>query len=900
MKKSLIWRSIIIVVILAAWIYSMFPLHDQDFFDVFQEMADGRLSDYQETVEDARAELDEVEEKLNQLEQENGTEHEELVARKEELTEKLETNQERVERFDALVAEARQLLEEDKDIDAPYRALERAAEGDPGEEPVTLHEYIALPTNPQASNSAILSRVRENAKGTLRLGLDLRGGTEFILGFDEDDISEDDTPEKVRDQIINIISNRVDGLGLAEAQIKPIGPSSISLRMPSVTASEKADVRRTIQQTAKLTFHLVHPQNEQKLQEYDSNPDDFSISPEYKGEPNRMKMEEPGGAVEYRRLFITKSPARVSGEHIRRASASVDEFQNYYVSLTFNSTGAEQFADVTSENTGRQLAIVLDNKIYSAPQINEAITGGQAQITGDFSADEANRLASVIESGNLPVSIHIDSEFSIDPTLGRDSIRSGALATIIGLLSVLVFMIAYYRFAGVVAVCALIANIVLVFGTLALTGATLTLPGIAGLVLVIGMSVDANVLIYERIREERNNGKSLRNALHAGYRRAFVTILDANITTLITAFVLLRLGSGPIKGFAVTLSIGVIASMFTALFMTRVFFDLMLYRGWLKRLSMLLIVKNPTYDFLRVRKIAATCSVVLIVVAVAWSGFRGSDIWSIDFRGGTAITYSVDKSEEPPIGDVRGMLEEENLSDADVGYKYNAGAERNILEIILPAEADEPDEEGLTLDENDIKDKLAEHFPDAQFELVQSNSIGSLVGERFRNSAIWACLMAAIAIIIYISFRFEFAYGIASVVALVHDVLIAAGVYLLFGREISLPVVAALLTIMGYSLNDTIVLFDRVRENLGLLTTKTYKEIINLSINQVLSRTLLTSLTTLLVVLILFLFGGSAINDFALIILLGVIAGTYSSVFIAGNFIAAWHNPTPADKRESS
>lgn len=897
MKKSLIWRSGVIIAILAAWIYSMFPLQDQDFFAVFKDMAEKRLSEYQENVEVATSELAEVEAKLEERDEESGAEYEELRRKKEELTEQLESNREKLERFDALLAEARSLQEEDNDIDAPYRALEKAAEGGAGEVPVALNDYIALPANPQASNSVILSRVRDNARGTLRLGLDLRGGTEFILGFDEEDISEDNTPEDVRDQIVNIISNRVDRLGLAEAQVKPTGPSSISLRMPSVTASEKADVRRTIQQTAKLTFHLVHPRNEEKLREYDADPDDFTISPEYKSTPDRMEVERSGGEVEYQRIFITKSPARVSGEHIRRAVASVDEFQNYYVSLTFNSTGAKQFADVTSDNTGRQLAIVLDGKIYSAPRINEAITGGQAQITGNFSADEANRLAGVIESGNLPVSIHIDSEFSIDPTLGKDSIRSGALATIIGLISVLVFMIAYYRFAGVVAVCALIANIVLVFGTLALTGATLTLPGIAGLVLVIGMAVDANVLIFERIREEINNGKSLRNAIHAGYRRAFVTILDANITTLITAFVLLRLGSGPIKGFAVTLSIGVIASMFTALFMTRVFFDLMLYRGRLKKLSMALIVKNPNYDFLRIRKIAAASSIALIVVAGLWAGVRGSDIWSIDFRGGTAITYALDKTEEPPIGDVRGFLEKENLPNANVGYKYNAGAERNILEIILPAE--DLEEAEFELDENDIEDRLNARFSDADFELVQSNSVGSLVGERFRNSAIWACIMAAVAIIIYISFRFEFAYGIASVAALVHDMLIAGGVYLLFGRQISLPVVAALLTIMGYSLNDTIVLFDRIRENLGLLTTKTYKEIINLSINQVLSRTLLTSLTTLLVVIILFLFGGGAINNFALVIMLGVIAGTYSSVFIAGNIIATWHNPTPADKRES-
>ena len=917
MKKSLIWRFAVILAILAAWIYSMFPLQDRNFFTVFRDMARDKLSTYENNVEEYEKKLAKTKESLKSLENESSAQYQELTEKKDTLSDKLQKNKQLLQQFDELLKEAHTLLASDDSVKAPYKAVEQAAQGRTTKEQVQLNKYITLPTNATPSNSMVISRVRQKSKGTMRLGLDLRGGTEFVLGFEADEISkEEDTeegkdqdkdeevrapdqdPEEIRDQIINIIKNRVNNLGLAHAQVKPIGPTTISLRMPSVTASEKADVRRTIKQTAKLTFHLVHPNNRKKVQEYMSNPDDFTIGPKYVSKPKRKETVESGGQVEYQHLFITKRPARVSGENIKRAIASFDQFGNYYVSINFNSKGAKQFGRVTAENTNRRLAIVLDGKVYSAPQINEPIRGGRAQITGNFSSQEANRLATVIESGNLPVSIQIDSEFSIDPTLGKDSIRSGATATVIGLLAVVIFMVFYYRFAGVVAVSAVFANIFLVFGTLALTGATITLPGIAGIVLVIGMAVDANVLIFERIREEQNNGKSISNALHAGYRRAFTTILDANLTTLITAVILMRIGSGPIKGFAVTLSIGVIASMFTALFMTRAIFDLTLYLGYLKKLKMLLIIKNPQYDFLKLRRVAVAVSFCLIVISLGWAGIRGGDILSIDFAGGTAVTYTVDDNHKPEVDAVRSLLQQKQLSNVNVGYKYAAGSQKSILEVIIPEGKAEEVESDFSATE--FGGLLQKEFPQSNCELAQTNSVGSLVGERFRNKAIWACVMAAIAIIIYISFRFEFAYGVGAVAALVHDVIIATGIYLLCGRQLSLPVVAALLTIMGYSLNDTIVLFDRIRENLGLLTTKTYREIINLSINQVLSRTLLTSLTTLLVVVILFLFGGGAINNFALVIMVGVVVGTYSSVFVAGNIISAWHKPSRAEERGSS
>lgn len=884
MKTSLYWRFAVVVLVLLAWTYALFPIQDRDFMQTFERMSQRRLEEYQVALESGRARLAELEQRLAQLPDETSTEYRELQQQIDEVRQAVADNELRLTQFDRLMQEARRILDDDEDVNAPYRALNLAAQEKPGQPPIALRHYIPVPTVARPSNSLVLSRVRNEATGTLRLGLDLRGGTEFVIGFDPDGIPPERTTEQVRDQIIEILRNRVDRMGVVEPEIRPVGPSSISLTMPLVSEGAKADVRDTIRQTAELEFYLVHRDSAALAAQYERDPQAFTPPRGY--QVKTWRIEEPDGSVRVNYLILTRNPERLRGVNIRRAVATFDEFNNYFVSLSFDRQGAEMFANLTRENVNRQLAIVLDGTVYSAPNINEPITGGQAQITGNFSAEEASRLANVIASGNLPVGINIDSEFGTDPTLGRDSIRSGAIAAVAGLLAVLLFMIMYYRVAGVIAAVALCANILLVFGTLALTGATITLPGIAGVVLVIGMAVDANVLIFERIREELSNGKSIGNAIKSGYNRAFVTILDANLTTLITALILYRVGTGPIRGFAVTLSIGIVASMFTALFMSRAVFDLLLHVGWLKALSMSSLLKEPRFDFLKWRKPAFIVSGVLIVVSLGWALIR-NDVMSIDFAGGTAVTVRVDAAAAPRVADVRSEVENLGYTNVRVSYKYAAAGEGRLLELVLPEQLtgeDALDLEGLTA-------ALEQAFPEADMALAQTNSVGGLIGERFQRQAIWAIVLAVVAIVIYISFRFEVAYALGAVAALVHDVIIATGIYLLFGRQLSLPVVAAMLTIMGYSLNDTIVLFDRIREDLSLVKNRKYTEIINLSINQTLSRTLLTSITTLLVVVILFLFGGGAINDFALVMLVGIVIGTYSSIFVASALVATWHKP---------
>ncbi|MBP1583600.1 MAG: protein translocase subunit SecD, partial [Victivallales bacterium] len=540
----------------------------------------------------------------------------------------------------------------------------------------------------------------------------------------------------------------------------------------------------------------------------------------------------------------------------------------------------------------RRLAIVLDGRIYSAPSIREAINGGRAEITGNFTPEEARRLAGVIASGNLPVSIDITSEFGTDPTLGADSIRSGVRAGLLGLALILVFMLWYYKFAGFVADLALIFTALLVFGTMAISKATITMPGLAGMVLTIGMAVDANVLIFERIREELNSGKTLANSVTAGYERAFWCIVDSNITTLVTCFFLYRFGTGSVKGFAVTLAFGIFASMFTALFMTHALFDLMTYKEWLKNLSMRSFgwFKNPNYDFSRIMRAAIIISLVFVAISLVTMIVRRHSLMGIDFTGGTQFTYDC-QGENPDVQKVRNYLKESGYGEAKVGYKRGQGGSEE-LEITL-AKANE--------DANFFSDKLDTAFPECKIKLSSTYVVGGSVGAIFRNSAITATLLSFLGIIIYLSFRFEFIYGLGAVVAVIHDVVVSAGMFFLFNQgQLSLTVVAALMTIIGYSLNDTIVIYDRVRETQGLYkgrTTLLYHQLISQSINQTLSRTMLTTLTTMLAVVTLLVFGGGVIFDFAIVMFYGMISGTYSSNFLATAFINSLHKPTLAEQK---
>jgi SecD/SecF fusion protein len=440
-----------------------------------------------------------------------------------------------------------------------------------------------------------------------------------------------------------------------------------------------------------------------------------------------------------------------------------------------------------------------------------------------------------------------------------------------------------------VAIIGLIVNIIMVLGSMAAFDATLTLPGIAGIILTMGMSVDANVLIYERVREELNNGKTVLNAIDLGYSKAFLTIIDSHLTTLFTGVILMFVGTGAIKGFAVTLNIGIITSLFSSLFITRLVFDIMQRFSHFKTLKMMHIFTQPHYDFLRASRVLLTLSSIMIVISIATFVIKGKNCLGVDFVGGTQITFSY--ADSIPPQQVTDALAAAGY-EAKVTYKMNAalGGDNKKMEIVIRknVKVDASSQNSASPKEY-IGKLLNDKFPTAKLSGGLESSLGGLVGWEFSKSAILSVILAFAGIIFYVALRFEFDYGVSSVIALIHDVIISLGIYMLMGREISLSVVAAILTIIGYSIMDTIVVFDRIRENLKLVKDKPYKEIVNMSINQTLSRTVLTAFTVFIVVFILFLFGGTAINDFVFVMMLGVAIGTYSSVVVASPIIAVWH-----------
>ncbi len=718
----------------------------------------------------------------------------------------------------------------------------------------------------------------------INLGLDLKGGTAFKLQLDMSAIDMEGRAS-ARQQAIEIIRKRIDRFGVAEPLIQPEGADRIVVQIPGLEQEKRAEARRTLERTAYLEFRLVHPQNEEQLAAEAADPG-FIPPVGYQKLTERQRTRE--GRVIQRSYFVRVKP-ELTGKNVARAFMSFDEIGRPYVSLEFDGEGAETFARVTGANVGRLLAIVLDGELYSAPVINEAITGGRAQISGTFTRAEAQELANVLENP-LEAPVKIVEERGVDPSLGRDSIRSGVTAAIIGAAAVVVIMLAVYWFAGVVATVVLALNLFLLIGALAIFKFTLTLPGIAGIVLTTGMAVDASVLIFERIREELAAKKTLRAAITAGFQRAFIVIFDSNFTTILSAMILIWLGSGPVQGFGVVLAVGLVVNLVAAVLVMRVLFDALVNLGWLKAFRILTVVPETHINFLGIRRFAFGASWALIVVGMIWFVNRGGlqlgrgSIYGIDFAGGD--TLALEFREKVDSSRVRQSLERAQIQDALIQYQGDvAGGGHDVLSLKLPEGEGEKAVAALQAD-----------FPQAGFEVVSTERVGAVVGAELLREALWAVVIALVAIMIYVAFRFgELSYGLGALISLAHDILMCLACFALSGRTFSLPVVAAVLTIIGYSINDTIVVFDRIRENRKLGSGKLdYFELINRSINETLSRTILTIGTTFAAAAALYLFGGRVINDFAFTFLVGVLVGTYSSIYIASPVVLWFHRQEQA------
>lgn len=662
-------------------------------------------------------------------------------------------------------------------------------------------------------------------------------------------------------QSIEVVRRRIDELGTTEPTIQRQGADRILVQVPGFDNPEQ--LKALLSQTAKLSFRFVDRSVSVAEAERSRPPVGSRIL-------EAQSEEERASGVKY----LVEDRVIVSGEDLVDAQPGFAQRTNQpVVTFRFNTAGARKFGRATQENVGRPFAIVLDDKVVSAPVIQEPILGGSGQITGNFTVDSANNFAILLRAGALPAELTVVEERTVGPGLGQDSIDAGLLAAIVGSLAVVAFMVLTYGKLGVIANIALVANIAMIIGVLSFLGATLTLPGIAGIVLTVGMAVDANVLIYERMREEIKAGRSPLQAIEAGYSRALGTILDANITTLIAAVILFFLGSGPVKGFAVTLAIGIFTTVFSAFTFSRFLTAKWVLRMRMKTLSLRwllnMIPDETSIPFMGYKRWSIPLSIAVSILSISLFIFNGLNL-GIDFKGGTLVEIKTTGG-PADIADIRAKLGGLGLGDVEV---QEFGAPDDILIRIQQQDG------GEQAQQEAIK-KVRSALGETGIDYRRVEVVGPRVSEELTQAGSLAVLAALFAVLVYIWFRFEWHFAVGAVIATVHDVILTVGLFALFQIDFNLSTIAAVLTIVGYSLNDTVVVYDRIRENLRKYKKREIGDVLNLAINETLSRTTLTAFTTLLALFALYALGGEVIGSFTFAMIWGVIIGTYSSIFIA-------------------
>ena len=723
----------------------------------------------------------------------------------------------------------------------------------------TVSFRLRDPSEAEAARSALAELVQPISTGILTGGTIretvLSENAEGRFDLEITDQGLDYRMASAVSQTVEVIRGRIDELGTTEPVIQRQGVDRIIVQVPGLDDPER--LKDLIGTTARLTFQMVDATTpvEEALQ----------------GRPpvgTEILYSTDDPPVPY----LIETREIVSGENLEDAQAGFDQQTNEpIVTFRFDGTGAQRFGRATQENVGRPFAIVLDEQVISAPVIREPILGGSGQISGNFTVDGANDLAILLRAGALPLKPSFVEERTVGPSLGADSIAAGEIAGLIGAALVVGFMFLAYGFLGVIANLALIINITLVIAALSALGATLTLPGIAGIVLTVGMAVDSNVLIFERIREEKLAGRSLIQAVDAGFQRAFTTIIDANVTTLIAAIILFYLGSGPIRGFAVTLAIGIITTVFTAFVLTRWMMAFWIRQRKPKDLSLGIgrhLRPDTRFRFMFVRRISFTASALIVAASMALFATMNMNL-GIDFKGGSLIEVQALQG-DADIGGVRNSLSGLNLGDVQVqGFGPPTDA---LIRIESQGGGDAAEQSALAK----VRGVL-----ETQYDIRRVEVVGPTVSGELATAGTIAVLAALGAILVYIWLRFEWQFALGAIIATTHDVLLTIGMFVITGLEFNLSSIAAILTIVGYSLNDTVVVYDRVRENLRRYKKLELPDLLDMSMNQTLPRTILTSVTTLLALLALFFFGGEVLQSFVSAMIFGVVIGTYSSIFIA-------------------
>ncbi len=771
-----------------------------------------------------------------------------------------------------------------------------------------------------------LQKIQEDQQDSVQSAVqdEASAQTETVQAEESDDLLSED------DDLLSEDSALIaeDTTSMSDAQMRAQNPL-FSVLMPRVSQEGKLMPGASVgyahfSDTAQVNEYLNMPE----VQEI------FPRSMRIKFRWNVQPIDEAGNIYE----LVALKESNMEGEPAMQGDVVTDARADFNsqtggsaeVSMSMNTEGAKKWARLTRNNVGNQIAIVLDNYVYSYPRVNQEIKGGRSSITGQFSVAEAKDLANVLKSGKLPAPAHIIQEEIVGPSLGQESITKGLWSFVIAFLFVMLYMVFYYRHAGWVANLALVVNMFFITGILASLGAVLTLPGIAGIVLTIGMSVDANVLIYERIKEELNAGKGLRMALSDGYKNAYSAIIDSNLTTLLTAIILGYFGKGPIYGFAITLGIGIITSLFTAIFITR-----LIYEGFLGKKKNIAFAskltqnafKNTAIKFIEKRKIAYAISGIVIIIGVGSLVTRGLNL-GVDFTGGH--NYIVRFQDDVSVNSIKNDLEDvygeapevktfggnnqikvttKYLIDTD--YELTEADRQEFYNITGIAQGEDVDVDdfveaklfkGLKPYLGDVDYQMFISDQDKKVGRMSSQKVGPTIADDIKTSAVYAVIFSLIIIFLYILIRFSnWQFGLGAIAALMHDVLFILGLYSLFytimpfSMEIDQSFIAAILTVVGYSINDTVVVFDRIREYLGLYKKRGRKEILNTALNSTLARTFSTSLSTFVVLLAIFIFGGEMIRGFIFAMLVGVAVGTYSSLFIATPVV---YDTVKADERK--
>jgi SecD/SecF fusion protein len=727
---------------------------------------------------------------------------------------------------------------------------------------------IALANPADAGRAADAVRTQANTVGTLGLGA---ATSDLAVATNGGTLTVTLTEQGIRDRIdaavqqsLEIIRRRIDQVGVAEPTIQRVGPDRILVQLPGVQDPQR--IRELLGSTAKLTFHMLA-----------SAPPGSAMPPGV----TLMEGTAPGES------YPVETRAALTGEHLTDARASFDPQTNEpVVSFRFDSVGAREFGEITRANVGKPFAIVLDNKVLSAPVIREPITGGSGQISGSFTVQAASDLAALLRAGALPAPLTVIEERTVGADLGADAIEKGLSTGLIGFGLVFAFMLVLYGKWGLIANFALALNVILTFAALSLLGATLTLPGIAGIVLGVGLAVDANVLINERIREETRKGLGAFAALDAGFKRAFATIVDSNVTALIATVLLFMFGSGPVRGFAVTMGLGIAISMFTAVSVVRVIMTSLVRRFRLKTLrieplfGLKLIPDGTNIRFMRGRFVGIGVSILLSLASVGLFFYPGLN-YGVDFKGG--IQMEVVTQEPADLAAMRAGLDGLGLGEIAL---QEFGNDRTVL---VRAERQPGSEEAQTTAVTQIREKLAEVAPGSSVE--RTEVVGPKVSGELATAGVLAVVLASLAMLFYIWFRFEWPFAVGAIATLVLDVTKTVGFFALTGIDFNLTAIAALLTLIGYSVNDKVVVYDRMRENMRLYKQMSLRDMIDKSINETLARSLYTSITAFLALLPMAIWGGSAVESFAVPMVFGIVIAASSSVFIAAPillFLGDW------------